>query len=116
MIILGSREREKLLGTGQFDCPNCRTVRQYRHVRVDNYFALYFIPLFKVSTLAEYVQCQVCHNSYDPAILTSRIPSPGAHQPPVHNPNITYCPDCGKPSPSGHKFCWNCGQPLVSRR
>lgn len=55
MIILGSRERDKLVGTGQFQCPHCGTLRPYEHHRIDNYFALYFIPLFKVSTLAEYV-------------------------------------------------------------
>ncbi len=120
MIILGSRDREKILATGQFHCPTCGMPRPYRHVRVDRYFALYFIPLFKFSTLAEYVQCQVCHSTYDPAALHDRLPAPskslpGGSQPPAVAAPVTYCADCGTPNPSGNKFCWTCGQPLISR-
>jgi transcription elongation factor Elf1 len=78
MIIFGTRVREKAIASGQFTCPNCRTGRPYSHKRVMKYFALYFIPIFKTSDLGEYIECQVCHQKYNPEVLTYKEPSPAA--------------------------------------
>jgi len=76
LIIFGSRVREKEFASGQFNCPNCRTTRPYKHIKIGKYFALYFIPLFKTSDLGEYVECQECHNKYKPEVLTYQEPTP----------------------------------------
>jgi hypothetical protein len=76
MIIFGSRVREKEIASGQFNCPNCKTTRPYKQIKISKYFALYFIPLFKTSDLGEYVECQECHNKYKPDVLNYHEPSP----------------------------------------
>jgi hypothetical protein len=76
MIIFGSSVREKEIASGQFTCPNCRVLRPYIQKRIDKYFAIYFVPLFKTSDLGEYVECQVCHQKYKPDVLFYKEPSP----------------------------------------
>lgn len=76
MIIYGTKVREKEIATGQFNCPNCKTARSYKHKRIVKYFSLFFIPLFKIKDLGEYVECQECHNQYKPGVLSYQEPSP----------------------------------------
>lgn len=76
MIIWGSRGREIELSSGQFHCPKCDTTRQYKHKRVAKYFTLYFIPLFQTENLGEIVECQFCHQTYKPEVLSYEPPSP----------------------------------------
>ncbi len=75
MIILGSKGRAKVIGMGKFFCPACNQVRNYQRVYVDKYFTVYWIPLFKVGKMGEYVQCQTCHNTYPPEAIQYRPPS-----------------------------------------
>ncbi len=75
MIIWGSRGREIEISSGQFHCPNCDTARPYRHKRVAKYFTLYFIPLFQTENLGEYIECQVCLQTYKPEVLNYEPPS-----------------------------------------
>jgi predicted RNA-binding Zn-ribbon protein involved in translation (DUF1610 family) len=76
MIIWGSRGREIELSSGQFHCPKCDTIRQYKHKRAAKYFTLYFIPLFQTENLGEFVECQFCHQTYKPEVLNYKPPSP----------------------------------------
>ena len=76
MIIWGTRGRELELSSGQFHCPKCDALRQYKHKRVAQYFTLFFIPLFQIKSLGEFVECQSCHQSYKPEILNYKPPSP----------------------------------------
>jgi hypothetical protein len=75
LILLGSRGRDVEVGAGQFHCPACGTLRPYKHRRIGRYFTVYFIPLFQIEKLAEYIECQVCHHVYPPEILHNK-PSP----------------------------------------
>jgi hypothetical protein len=36
------------------------------------YFTLFFIPLFKVRDLGEYVECTTCHQRFEPEVLHYR--------------------------------------------
>ena len=45
-------------------------------MRVSKYFTLYFIPLFPIDNLGEYVQCQTCKQMYKPEVLSYEPPSP----------------------------------------
>lgn len=76
MIIWGSRRREIDLSSGQFHCPNCDATRQYKRKRAGKYFTLYFIPLFQVENLGEYVVCQTCQQAYKPEVLNYKPASP----------------------------------------
>jgi hypothetical protein len=70
MIIYGYKHRELELGTGHFHCFRCEVQRPYRHKKLVRYFTLFFIPLFPLGTLHEYVECQVCGRTYAPGILS----------------------------------------------
>ena len=69
MIIFGTKGRTKEIGRGEFFCPNCRIQRPYIEKRISRYFTLYFIPIFPIKKLGEYVECQVCKKAYKPGIL-----------------------------------------------
>lgn len=76
MIIWGSKGREIELSSGQFYCPKCDTTRPYKHKRLAKYFTIYFIPLFQIENLGEYIECQVCHQTFKPEVLDYKPPSP----------------------------------------
>jgi hypothetical protein len=44
-------------------------------MRVARYFTLFFIPLFRLKTLGEYVECQACRTAFDPKALNYRPPT-----------------------------------------
>jgi hypothetical protein len=71
MIIYGYKHRENQLGTGHFHCFSCQVQRPYRHKKIVRYFTLFFIPLFPLGTISEYVECQVCGRTYAPEILSA---------------------------------------------
>jgi hypothetical protein len=77
MIIYGHKSREVEIASGQFHCPKCDDQRPYIHKRVAQYFTLFFIPLFKIKTLGEYVECQVCRHAFKPESL-GLAPSAGS--------------------------------------
>jgi hypothetical protein len=69
MIVYGHRNREIQVASGQFHCPKCDAQRPYVHKRIARYFTLFFIPLFRLRTLGEYVECQVCRRAFKPIVL-----------------------------------------------
>lgn len=71
MIIYGYKHREIQLGTGHFHCSRCEVQRPYRHKKIVRYFTLFFIPLFPLGTISEYVECQVCGRTYSSDILSA---------------------------------------------
>lgn len=75
LIIWGTSSREKLMGTGEFHCPQCRAQRPFQHQKIQRYFTLYFIPLFPVGTIAEYISCVGCHGQFQMQILQMQAPS-----------------------------------------
>jgi hypothetical protein len=68
VIIWGSTTKNKIVEQGEFYCPQCRGFSGYLHRCVQQYFTLYFIPLFPTSTLGEYLECQQCGGNFDLAI------------------------------------------------
>lgn len=70
MIIWGTRGKEKVQGEGSFYCPGCGGTSPYSHKVVKRWFTLYFIPVFPMETLGEYVQCGGCQGTYKPEILS----------------------------------------------
>ena len=69
MIILGSKGKKKVIKEGKFFCPHCRTERNCQHIKTGQYFSAYFIPLFKMKDIAEYVECKTCQTPYELSIL-----------------------------------------------
>jgi hypothetical protein len=103
MIIWGSTGKEKEIAAGRFFCPRCMAQCGYRHIRVSNYFTLYFIPLFPTETLGDYVQCRQCLGQFKPEVL--RIPP--AELKAMISP--WKCLSCGNLNAPGVEQCLNCG-------
>jgi hypothetical protein len=76
MIIWGTRGREKEIGTGTFYCPRCDTQKPYTKKKVSKYFTLFFIPLFEINKLGEYLQCSECNTTYKPEVLNIKPLTP----------------------------------------
>ena len=74
LIILGSRDRTKTLGAGQFYCPRCRARQPYEHKQSARYFAVYFIPLFPIGKQTEFIECQACHAAFELSVLNQTGP------------------------------------------
>ena len=75
MIFFGSRSRQVKIGEGEFNCPVCNAERVYKHMRTTVYFTLYFIPLFPIRRLGEYITCQACNQAFDMRVLEYKPPS-----------------------------------------
>jgi len=63
-FILGARDREIIIASGYFVCPNCGHLRLYKHKRLARYFTVYFLPIFPLQSLGEVIQCQTCQHAY----------------------------------------------------
>ena len=72
IIIFGSEGREKDVDRGKFYCPACRQTRPYIHKKVTQDFTLYFLPIFEMKELDEYVVCEACHRAFPPDVLNER--------------------------------------------
>lgn len=70
MIIFGTGNRSKTVDMGQFYCPHCETNRTYERKKAKRYFTLYFIPIIPIGDIGEFVECQTCHITYEPKVLT----------------------------------------------
>ncbi len=75
MVILGSIEKQQQISEGQFFCQRCNNIRPYKRQRASSYFTFFYIPLIKIKTLAEFVECQVCKSYY-----VTKILEPGSQQ------------------------------------
>ncbi|MEJ7731007.1 MAG: zinc-ribbon domain-containing protein, partial [Polyangiaceae bacterium] len=80
LIIWGTRTREKVFASGEFQCPTCQRQTPYTHKKLRRYFALYFIPIFPVATVSEWIDCAVCSGKFDLTALAA-APQLAAGQP-----------------------------------
>ncbi|MCB9602956.1 MAG: zinc-ribbon domain-containing protein [Sandaracinus sp.] len=108
MIIWGSTGREKTIAQGQFFCPHCMQQRAYEHRKVSRYFTLYFIPLFSLEDLGEYVRCDGCAGEFQTHVAewteaqVLALTQPWA------------CGACGNHNPSRESHCLGCSRPRGS--
>ncbi len=69
MIIWGSKGRTSTIKSGDFYCPDCSDYKAYNHQKVRRWFTLYFIPVFPLSDLGEYIECSECKSTYKDNVL-----------------------------------------------
>ena len=105
MIIWGSCGKERIVGHEDFFCPRCRSEAVGEHVRVSRYFTLYFIPLFPISTVGEYIRCEDCEGTYEMDVLDLTQEDLEAALKPWR------CRHCGNNNPSEYSRCLSCKRP-----
>ena len=71
VVLWGRKRRTKVLGKGFFMCPECLGEKRYSRVRSRTWFTLFYLPLFPIEASAEYVQCDLCGNTFEPSVLDS---------------------------------------------
>ncbi|MBK9754050.1 MAG: TerB family tellurite resistance protein [Nannocystis sp.] len=72
MILFGAKAVTSTHATGQFYCPGCdRDGVQYEHRRSRRFVTFYYLPLIPLNVLGEYIECQVCKNTYKVEVLAA---------------------------------------------
>ena len=74
MIIWASRGLTRIRGTTDFHCPACAKSSVYEKKQVRRFFTPYFIPLFPMGDLGEYVEFLVYRNKYKSEVLEIKPP------------------------------------------
>ncbi|MEX1000999.1 MAG: TerB family tellurite resistance protein [Crocinitomicaceae bacterium] len=69
-IIFGTRGIRSTMKEGTFYCPQCISEQRYKHKKVTQFFTLYFIPLIPLGNRGNYVECQVCRNTFIERVLS----------------------------------------------
>jgi len=102
-IILGATTKVAAAGGGPFFCPACKSQTNYTRQRVSRYFTFFFIPLFPIRTLGEYIRCGACHAELRPEVAKlTREQIEQAMAPWV-------CPACQNHNGPMDKVCLSCG-------
>lgn len=105
-LIVGISPKEKILDENSRICPSCG-LAQARLRRVDSYFNLFFIPLFRVKKGTPFIACDRCE-SVSPETAFREYPRP-------REPSLR-CASCGNPLEEAFKFCPSCGRPVNETR
>jgi len=69
MIIYGTTGIRSTMSNGNFYCPHCNEQRAYRQRKLVKWATLYFIPIFPMERVAEYVECSHCRSTYEVSVL-----------------------------------------------
>ena len=69
ILIWGTRGRTKAVDQGDFYCPDCASRKDYDLQEVKRWFTFFFIPIFPMNTLGQYVECSSCKATYNERVL-----------------------------------------------
>lgn len=101
-LIAGISPKIRVLDDAPRICPSCG-LAQARLKRVDSYFNLFFIPVFRVKKGEPFVSCDRC-DSISSEFSKDYMPEPGRHEP--------RCGHCGQPLDKYFQYCPYCGNPV----
>lgn len=77
MKTFGLHIRQDIAASGQFHCPKCNTMRYYQQKYTTKSTTWYFLLLTrKAQVIDEYVECQVCQQTYRLDVLQYNPSSP----------------------------------------
>ncbi len=60
MLLIGTMNLTRTKSTGEFFCPNCGVLRDYRRRSRRPFLTIYFIPTVPIGAAEEFVQCSTC--------------------------------------------------------
>ncbi len=101
-IIAGVTPKTTILDDTPRLCPVCG-LAQAKYQRIDHYFSLFFIPLFRVKTGQPFLMCNRCERPVDPVERERTAPEAKSLPPKL-------CRDCGRALETDFKFCPYCGK------
>jgi tellurite resistance protein len=64
MIIYGTTNLTLTAGRGQFYCPRCGKMSDYKQKDVRRFFTFYFIPLIPLNVVETYLECSACQGRF----------------------------------------------------
>lgn len=105
-LIAGVSPKTKILDNTPRRCPVCGLARAY-YKRIDHYFNLFFIPIFRVKKGEPFVMCERCERTvheFDDEISRSQL-----------DKKETPCNQCGRALEENFKYCPYCGKPITSK-
>ena len=78
IILFGKTDRDRVVKSRAFVCPNCGKNRYCTHRIVESWFTLFFMPLFRCEVVVEYLKCHDCRHSsncrhFNPSFLGEDI-------------------------------------------
>lgn len=76
MILIGTMNITRTVGTGDFHCPTCGAVREYKLKSRRPFLTLYLIPTIPIGGPEQFLLCLGCRSHWDPAIVRT-----GGHGP-----------------------------------
>ena len=88
-ILFGTKDRAVEFDSGQFHCPNCNVKKEYGKKYVQDWFTLFFIPIFPISGKKNNpIECKECQSiyhleviDYKPALNQNEMESKPGHSP-----------------------------------
>jgi hypothetical protein len=69
MLTPGSQLKETVQAGPEFYCPNCHANRPYKVKQVTDARIVCVIPIYHANQNDQVLECQVCKNGFEPAIL-----------------------------------------------
>lgn len=102
IFIAGISPKTKVLDQNPRRCPQCGLHQAYNK-RIDHYFSLFFIPLFRVKKGAPFIICNRCERT---------MTEFGQNFGPYPDETRLLCKNCGNPTNRGFKYCPNCGKEI----
>ncbi|MHB2017180.1 MAG: zinc ribbon domain-containing protein [Candidatus Xenobia bacterium] len=102
-LLFGTRPYSKEVGRAAAVCPYCGDPGPHAVMQAENYFTLYFIPLFKTGGGGRFLRCRRCNQDF---------PQQAAGQPQTRVPEADWtwsCNQCGNVNPRTATACLKCG-------
>ena len=65
IIVYGTKNKIKNLGiVGKYECSRCNNISDLQFMSSQQWFTLFWIPIFPISKKKEFMQCPICHQNY----------------------------------------------------
>ncbi|MEL7025727.1 MAG: TerB family tellurite resistance protein [Pseudomonadota bacterium] len=69
ILIWGTRGRTSTIDSGDFYCPECGKREDYALKEVKLWFTFFFIPIFPIKKIGQYVECKACRATFNERVL-----------------------------------------------
>lgn len=103
IFVAGVQPKTKKLDEQPRRCPRCGLHQAY-YRRVDHYFSLFFIPVWRVKKGTPFMSCDRCEQNIGAnAAADAQAPE-----------NVSTCAQCGRAIDPEFQFCPHCGKEIDS--